>query len=108
MGGGAMFNSGFMYALLAENGIFAYSILVYFYIKTFYFINKFKNKANKYSYEYLIFKSLHYTMFCLLILSFYNLNLLSQYLHLIIAVSAVSIYTLKIKQRNYEKCQNSQ
>lgn len=100
MGGGAMFNSGFMYALLAENGIFAYSILVCFYIKTFYFINKFKNISNKNSYEYLVFKSLYYTMFCLLILSFYNLNLLSQYLHLIIAISAISIYTTKSKQIN--------
>ena len=102
MGGGAMFNIGFMYALLAENGIFAYSILVCFYIKIFYFINKFKNKANKYSYEYLIFKSLHYTMFCLLILSFYNLNFISQYLHLLIAISVISIYEFKIIQRNNE------
>lgn len=99
MGGGASFISGFTYALLAENGIFAYSIFVCFYVKTFYFINKFKNTSNNYFFEYLIFKSLFYTMFCLFILSFYNLNLLSQYLHLIIVISVISIYSLKIKER---------
>lgn len=100
MGGNAMFNNGFLYMILAENGIFSYFIFMIFYIKIFMDIFKISQKIYKNSFQYLIVKSLLYTLIAIFLFSFYDLTLLSIHLHLIITLCVIYIYTYKKMRGN--------
>ena len=55
---------------------------------------------NKSSFQYLIVKSLLYTLIAIFLFSFYDLTLLSIHLHLIITLCVIYIYTYKKMRGN--------
>ena len=97
MGNPPMFNPSFIYLILAESGIFAYLIFIYFYFRTFIYIHKLNSLNNNYSLNALLSKSLLFILVVFFLFSFYDLTLKSQYLHFIIALCTVYIYDSKIQ-----------
>lgn len=96
-GGTAFANGGLTYMTLAENGLFAYLILIYFYFKLYkYNINILKSISNKY-FEFYIAESLKFSIVCIGILSFYNLSIKNVYMYIIIVLVIHCNYYAKQK-----------
>lgn len=107
LGRTAFCNRGFIYTLLAENGLFLTFLYVFFYIKTFLNLNKIYNKFYYMFnlYELNILKSLLYSLIALFILFIYDLNLTNKYLNLLLSLSFLFIFYMKCKNK-YEDCSN--
>lgn len=84
---------GFIYSLLAENGIISVSIFIFFYLKTFQVLYKQESFCdNELLFNSCIIKSIKYSMIALFIDFIYDLNFTSPYLHLILALAISLIY----------------
>ena len=92
----AHLNKGFIYTILAENGIIAGIILMYSYLKTFSVILKSNNFYKKFEFNYLLLKSLKYSLLCILILFVYDLYLVNKFYNLLLSLSFIVIYTKRI------------
>ena len=94
MGIRPMFNTGFIYALFAENGIFIASIFLLFYYKLYIQINNIFKSKIPYQF-YLILKCIKFSLIALLLTFIYGLSFFSTYLNLIIVLAIISLYNYK-------------
>ncbi len=93
------YNKAFIYHFLAENGIVVFSIFIFFYYKLYKTLSTYLKINSKQTFNYIFLKACIVSLSSIFLLMFYSLNLYSEHLCIMIAVSIMLIYHLK--KNNY-------
>lgn len=93
-------NSNFVVDLIAMNGIFVFSIFVYFYYKILKKIKLLFLKSSNECFDFLIFKSLYYILIGLIIKSFYDSSFIDLDMYLILSLAILVIFYSKKGDNN--------
>ena len=88
-------NSSFVYTFLAENGIFIFSILVYFYFKLMKTIKRFIKQVEYQGFDFILLNALYKSYIALIIIAFYHLTFSDQENIFFISITVVVFSVLQ-------------
>ncbi len=100
-----MYLEGFIYNLLAESGIIATGIFLYFYYKLLARISYIKGFIKKHTLDYYIVHSIKYSLIACFINFFYELRMTSQYFIFIIIIATMYIFYFRLDNFKEKRCE---